>query len=137
MSKDPVAKAKAKGKGTQSEDFQKSDQKAIEAFCKSVDYDEITIEQWKAVNASKCLIIPVFISEEQASTGTSKELVFSRTRRRLDEMLKQKEKVKYLLDLPQGVQDGFEVLVADLGDIDGHEVGTVRFIVKISRKNLK
>lgn len=98
---------------------------ALEEFCQSVQFEEISFESWEVSHSDLDLRVPCFIALHAASQGGEQPIQFSRS------INSTRKPTTHVVSFPPGTADGQEVRVLGLGDEANGKLGDLIVIVRI------
>lgn len=107
------------------------DIKALEAFCASVEFSEITISEWEHGFENLDIIVPVWITIQDAKDGCEINVTFTRSVRIQKEGPIIREKGRLLIQIPRGSRHQSRVLLSGKGDIRGGRQGDLIILIHL------
>jgi hypothetical protein len=110
----------------------RSDLDALEDFCSSLQIEEISLNEWEKVDEKLDLIVPIWISAEEALLGCERIVSFVRTIQSEKGTAPLRQKVELLVQIPIGSDESTRIRLEGQGEIKGGKTGDL--IVKIALK---
>ena len=107
------------------------DNLAVEAFCADIHFEEISFSDWEQKHEKLDLIVPVWVSAEEAQSGCERSVAFVRSVRRNRPEDDVREKVELIVQIPGGSHNRTKILVAGQGEINGGKAGDLIVTIHI------
>lgn len=110
-----------------------SDANALDAFCKGVTLDEVTITVWEECQTSLDLCVPLFLSPTDAESGGNRPVYFARTVKEREGAPPTRKPVSCIVTVPPAAKDGQMLTLPGEGDQTAERIGNLRVIIRIKR----
>lgn len=111
------------------------DAAALERFCGAVPLDEVSFEAWQDHHIGLDLQVPLSVTSEQAATGATVVLRFSRTVAASDaSRSRERVKVEISVPVPSGTRDGQVIRIEGAGDRHGLQRGNLLIRIRVAER---
>lgn len=111
--------------------LREDDHIALEAFCKNLDFSEITLLEWEHGFDALDISVPIWITDEDARDGCERPIAFSRSIRTEGDGPVSREKMQITLQIPSGSQHQARISFPGKGDVRGGQQGDLIVIIHI------
>ncbi len=104
---------------------------SLEAFCQSVEYDEIAFQSWENCHEDLDLNVPIWLSADDARRGGERVVNFCRHVRETSASRPVKTPASVVVSLPPGAADGTRIRLKGQGDGLCDQTGDLTLTVRI------
>ncbi len=125
------SKSSSSSESTARELENNSDINALEAFCKTVDSQDMAFSEWEYCFDSLDITVPIWIRAKDGSQGCEKTIEFTRSTQAEPEGPNGREKVQLLIQIPRGSLHLSRISIPRQGDVRGGQQGGLIVIIHI------
>ena len=105
--------------------LQREEELELEAFCDAIEFDDISFDDWQSVAESLDLFVELEITSQEAASGTTKPLSFTRT------VEQEKDSATIDVAVPAGAADGDKIVLKGSADCLENEQGDLHVTIRV------